>query len=292
MPSFRTVGLVALFELYESLRSRRAIALLALYSIAALGASAAFIRTLDALRAQLGPSAAMAESLVESEPFVREIGQLLGSIDLARSMVAIPPLALFYGWLALNAVPLLVVFTSSDAIASDRDSGAARFVLFRTDRLSWALGKLAGQLSLMVVGVALGAVVSLVLGRWLLRDFSLASNAWWMARFGGRACCYGFAYLGLALCASQWARSPGRARWFGMALLTGCWLLGDMLQAQVVVDKIPMLASAVFKLLPAAHYEALWQPAFALRLRAMMALLAIGMGFFALGFVRFARQDA
>lgn len=292
MLSFRSVALVALFDLYESLRTRRAVALLLLYLLGALVASAAFIRGLAAIREQLGlQDAAIAESLVQSEPFLRAIGELVGEAR-ARALVLVPPLALFYGLVALKALPLLVVLTSSDAIAAERASGAARFELFRTDRLSWVLGKLAGQTLLMVVGVLVGAAGAYALGWLQMEGFARLETAWWLLRLSARACCFGFAYLGLAFCASQIARTGSRARWLGLVSLVGLWLAGELLQAPAVVGRFELAADALRKLLPGTHELALWHPAAGVRLPALIALFAIGLGFVALGFLRFSRQDA
>lgn len=292
MPSLRTVGLVASFELRESLRSRWALGVLLLYLLAAAGTSAAFIRAFEAIRAQLGGELEAARSVVQSEQFQRELSNLVGSAEVARALVSIPPLALFYFWIALTLVPLLVVLTSSDAIASDRQSGAARFVLFRADRLSWSLGKLLGQLMLMIVGVFLGAAGSFGLGVLLHADFAAGPTAWWLARFTVRACAYGAAHLGLAFCASQWARTPARARWLGLALLLAVRVTWHVLNTPAVRASAPGLADSVGLALPSAHYLALWQPSAAERTSAMLALVLIGIGFFVLGHTRFARQDA
>ena len=85
-------------------------------------------------------------------------------------------------------------------------------MLFRVDRLSWALGKLLGQLFLMAVGIGLGAAGSYLLGLLWMPGFAPAATAEWMLRLSGRVCCFGFAYLGLAFWASQWARSGARTR--------------------------------------------------------------------------------
>ena len=293
MTLLRSIGLVALFDLYESLRSRRAIALLSLYVIAATGASAVFVKMVRAARDKLGPeSTAAATAVFQSDEFIRDVGKLLGNVEIARALVSTPPLALFYGWLAMFFIPVLIVLTSSETIATERASGAARFVLFRVDRLSWALGKLLGQLFLMAVGVGLGATASYALGLLYMPGFVPWETAWWMLRLTGRACCYGFAYLGLAFWASQWARTAARARWFGLVLLVGCWLAGSLLKLPAITERAETLATAVLRLLPGTYQLPLWDPDIVTRLTAMGALLLLGTAFFVVGYLRFARQDA
>jgi ABC-type transport system involved in multi-copper enzyme maturation permease subunit len=297
MGRLRIIRLVAGFDLLESLRSRKAIALLLLYLVASLGGSAIFIHVLGELRdsigQELGLMGRMATlALLQSEELVQLIGKLVGDESLARSLLSIPVLALFYGWFSMTFIPLLVVLTSADAIAGELASGSVRYALFRVDRLSWALGKLVGQLCLMTLGVALGAIGCYLLGLILLDDFEPLASAWWIARLAGRSAVYGFAYLGVGLCASQLVRTRAMARGLGLLLLFFCWLVGHLLGSSYVTDLSPTVASGAQQLFPNAHSLDLWRPEVLDRGLAMAALLLIGLGFFALGFWRLARRDA
>ena len=293
----RSIGLVAGFDLLESLRSRKAIALLLLYLIASLGGAAIFIHVLGELRDRIAQEAgvmgAMAtQALLRSEQLVELIGDLVGDEALARSLLSIPVLALFYGWFSMTFIPLLVILTSADSIASEIATGSARYALFRTDRLSWALGKLVGQLCLMTLGVVLGAAGAYALGLILYDGFAPGQTAWWIARLAARSIVYGFAYLGVALCASQLVRTRAMARALGLLLLFAVWLAGTLLRIPSLNEWSPQLVSAVRHLFPNAHSLDLWRPALLDRGVAMGALILIGLGFFALGFVRLHRRDA
>jgi ABC-type transport system involved in multi-copper enzyme maturation permease subunit len=295
MPRAQSIRLVAGFDLLESLRSRKAIVLLALYMLGSLGGSALFVRTLDAIRERLeqdlGQKIDMTQ-LMESPGMARIAGALAGDPDVASALVAIPPLALFYGWMATSFVPLLVLFTSADSISGDLASGAVRFSLFRTDRLSWATGKLIGQTSLMAVGVLAGALACWAIGMLWLDGMPAGDTAYWLLRISGRTIVYSFAYLGMVMCASQLARTPIRSGGLALAIMFSCSVAGGILQAPPVASKAPELFAALAKLFPNGHYLALWHPGLFESVTAMIGLVAIGLGFSALGFWRFQARDA
>lgn len=289
------IRLVAGFDLLESLRSRKAIVLLLLYFVGALGASGIFIQVLSAIRERLEEQVGQAvdmKQMMESPGMKRVVGALAGDAEVAGAIVAIPPMALFYGWLAMNFVPLLVLFTSSDAIAGDVASGAVRYSLFRTDRISWATGKLIGQTSLMAVGVLVGALACWITGLVWLDGMPVAETALWLLRISGRAIVYSFGYLGMVMCASQLARTPIRAGGLALVIMFFCSLAGSVLQAEPIAEQAPGVFGALSKLFPNGHHLELWHPGLVESGTAMLGLVVIGLGWFSLGFWRFATRDA
>lgn len=291
----QSIRLVASFDLLESLRSRKAIVLLLLYLMGSLGASGIFIRLLIALRERLEEEVGQAvdmKQLMESPGMARVVGGLTGDLDVANAIVTIPPMALFYGWVAMNFVPLLVLFTSSDAISGDLSSGAVRYSLFRTDRVSWALGKLVGQTALMAVGVLVGALACWCTGLIWLDKMPVADTAYWLLRISGRAIVYSFPYLGMAMCASQLTRTRARAGALALVIMFIAAAGGSIVQVEPLVEQAPALFQVLAKLFPSGHHLSLWHPHLSRSLPAMLGLFAIGLAFFALGFWRFARRDA
>lgn len=295
IPRLHSIRLVAGFDLRESLSSRKAIVLIALYALGSLGGSLLFVRALTALRERLEEDLGQRVDLAEvmaSPGMERIMGVLAGDPEVASALLAIPPLALFYGWLAMTFVPLLVLFTSADAVAGDVSSGAVRFSLFRTDRISWAVGKLIGQTCLLAVGVLVGAIACWIVGFFGLDGMAAGDTALWLLRISGRATVYGFAYLGMVMCASQLATTSIRAGGLALGMMFVAWLGGTLLQAEPIAARAPALFEALSKLVPNGHYLELWHPGAFQSGGAMVGLVAIGLAFAALGFLRFARRDA
>jgi len=293
--------LVAGFDLMESLRSRKALVLLALYVAGSIGASYIFLEALSSIEdvaaeqlrvATTNQPGAMTDSLMQSEQFLDMVTNLVDDRELAESLVSVPAMALFYGWMSLTFAPILVTLTSSDAISSELGSGSVRFALFRTDRLSWALGKLAGQTALLGLGVYGGALAAFLVGFSQMTGFDAAGTGWWLARISLRSWAFGFAWLGLTMGISQLTRSTARARAGALLALFGAalgnaWLSGFWMQQNAKV-----LGETLAQLFPQAYRIALWQPDLMDRGPAMVMCIALGGLYFAAGHAVFSRRDA
>ncbi len=295
MIHLRTIRLVAGFDLYESLRSRKAIALICLYTIAALAGAALFVKVFNTMMLELADQFGQEATtkMLESDQLVDLIAEKLVHNDktVARELLSVPPLALFYGWWASNLLPLVVVLTSTDAISEPVATGGIRYALFRAGRLDWALGKFAGQTLLMAVGIAVGGLATFILGATSLNTFEASSTLWWIFIMCGRSLFYGFAYLGVAMCASQLVRSNAAARALGIAMMFVLVVGGVIVQAPGLVARAPDLLGAVKYIFPNAHALTLFHPSLMTRLPSMLALMLIGAAYFALGFLRFSERD-
>ena len=240
---------------------------------------------------QVGSAVTM-KMIMENPSMAEGLGKVMGDPELARAMLATPPMALIYGELAPLFVPLLLLVTSADAIAGDVASGGVRYSLFRVDRVSWALGKLVGQTALMALGVLLGALVWWLAGAIWLDGMPLAETGLWLLRIAGRATVYSFAYLGMAMCASQLTRTTFRAVGLALAIMFACKILGAITQLKPLKDSSPGMFGALSKLFPNGHELALWQPGWFDSGMAMVALICIGLAWFGIGFLRFSARDA
>ena len=271
----RTIRLVAGFDLYESLRSRKAIALIALYTIGAIAGSAFFIEGLNYLTSELHARVGqdMTDAMLESEELLDVVADLVRDRDVAKELLSIPPLALFYGWLATNFMPLVVVLTSSDVISGPVATGSVRYTLFRADRLDWALGKLAGQTLLMAVGILVGGIASFGLGAVFLDFFDPLPTFWWTLIMCGRALFYAFAYLGVSMCASMLVKSNAAARALGIGMVFLLSVGGSLIQSPWIYPHAPDVFDVIKQIFPNGHSLSIFHPSFLRRALSMIGLV-------------------
>ena len=290
---------VAGFDLLDSLRSRRAVVVLALSVAGTAAASWVFATSLQAL-AEVGRTAAIEqfgsapedvlEQIRKSDGLHKVITRLVKDPALATELISAHPLGLFYGGLAMVFVPVLVLLTSCTSVSAEVACGSSRFALFRTDRLSWASGKLLGQALLLAVGVVGGAAAAFLVGLGTFGVSEPLSLVLWLAKMSICAWAVGFAYLGIFTGISQTTRSVPwtRALCFLMLMFLGVGRL--VLSSRWFAENVAF-SQALVKIFPGAHRGALWHPDLSVGLPAIAALLTIGiLGFFA-GHLVFARRD-
>ena len=291
--------LVMRFELAEALRSRLVAFVLLLYGAGAAVGTFAFTQAW--LAAERFAAAALAESLGIPESEVpqdlvrrRALPELIsGFVDdpaLRDSLLAMDPLAIFYGFVALNVVAGLVLVTSSTAHAQDLATGAARFVLTRCDRWSWALGKTLGHAALLAAGLLGGALVAFCVAS-LIRGAASGATLLDLARTSLWAWLYGAAYLGIFSGISLLARKPGSARGIGLLTLFALWLGHTWCEARAGGDGGAIFAALAW-LFPAQYAPLLWSPGASGFALAALVLLAQGALALLLAHAVFARRDA
>ncbi len=294
--NWRKLGIVAGFELAEALRSRLVVVVLVVYGAGAGLGAYLFTKALEAAEAAardslLGDLSAhvVPDDLVRRQALPRLIAFLVEDEQLRQELIAIDPLAIFYGIVALNLVAPLVLLTSGGAHASDIGRGATRFLLTRCDRLSWSLGKLAGHGALLGMGLLVGALVTAAVG-YGQSKLDLGS-LFWLVRAAFRAWVYGLAYLGIFAGLSLLVRAPARARALSVFTLFALWIGHTLSQSDGLAERLPGLQYLRW-LFPAQYKLSLWSPNYAESLAAMLALFLIASSAFAFGHSRFKRADA
>jgi ABC-type transport system involved in multi-copper enzyme maturation permease subunit len=291
----RKIGKVARFELAEALRSRLITIVLALYGAGAALGSYSFSRALaaaeSAVREQmLGMSAhTVPEDVVRREALPRVIAFFVEDEALRQELVAVDPLAIFYGFTALTCVAPLLVMTSAGLYAQDLASGAARFVLTRCDRLTWSLGKMVGHAALLALGLLVGGLATAVVAQ--LASGIDVFSVLWLLRAVFRAWVYGLSYLGIFSAISLASRVPSRARALSVVVLVLLWVGHAICRSSYWTARLPPLALAVW-LFPTEYQHRLWSPSWLESLPALLALPSLGAVAFATGFALFRRLDA
>jgi ABC-type transport system involved in multi-copper enzyme maturation permease subunit len=295
---FQQLAALTRFELQDAIRSRRAAVVLLLYLAAALVSTNGFISTLQNLETQLaeilqldsGSPGAMADALWKSARFRNMIGTMIGDKEVAQSLMGIPPIALLYGFLAFFYTPFFVLLTASPRVAGDVWTGAARFVLFRTSRAAWVLGKMLGQAALLLLALALGAACSWCLARFRLQGMNGAAAAAGMALLAGKAWLFSLPFLGLALGISQSVRSPNTANALGFVAWLATWVL-TLTAKHFAGDGLHASWEVVLMLMPQGYQLDLWRAGFVAPAMAALFLLSLGAAYLSAGYALFSRRD-
>jgi ABC-type transport system involved in multi-copper enzyme maturation permease subunit len=294
-----TVVLIARNELADSARSRRVMVMVLLYFLGAMAASAMFISGLHHIEGELAKSLGLTAAsggeglttlLWKSNRFREIMTRLVGDKALAETLLAVPPLALFYGWLSCAFTPLLVMLTSSARIAEEISTGSARFLMFRTARAHWCLGKFLGQALQIFGALLLSALGAWLIGLLRMKSFEPGPTAAYMFWFALKAWLYALPFLGLALAISQFFTSPNLALACGFVMLVVLSVL-TRLTGWLAGEGWRQIWHVIKALTPGAHRQALWWNDATHLLPAAAILLVLSAAYLAAGYARFARRD-
>jgi len=201
---------------------------------------------------------------------------------------------LFYGWLSCAFTPLLVMLTSSARIAEEIASGSVRFLMFRTARRHWCLGKFLGQALQVLGALLLSAVGAWIIGSFRMKSFEPGPTAVYMLWFACKAWLYAMPFLGLALGISQLFTSPNLALACGfvaMVLLAILSSAASWLSGKVGSEVWRFVWSAIKALTPGGHRQDLWWNDAAHLLPAAAFLLGLSAVYLLAGYARFSRRD-
>ena len=261
------ISVTAFHELRDGLRSRWAIVLLVLYVVGSIAASYFFSKFLAHLERQISGLMGLDESVTgtvtaslwESPMYRRMLKEMLDSRELAEALAPIPPMALFFGSLSLIMMPIFVMLMASPRVAAEMESGSARFVLFRTSRLTWCFGKFWGQAMMLLPVLLISAIAAWGFGLIRLRGFDPWVSAHYTLIFGIKAFVYSLAWLGLATCASQLTRSSIIATIIGILILVAFGILDGVTRWQMG-DGVSQIWDAIRQMLPQAYWKDLWWP--------------------------------
>lgn len=299
MTRCKDILLVARHELSEGMRSRWALVVLVLYVSGAMVSMHGFITALQRMEEQISetlmvaPGAstgAVADALWKSKEFRRMVRHLVRDKDVAEGLLAVPPVALIYGWLAFAFTPILVMLTSSARIAMELGSGSARLVFMRTSRLNWCLGKFLGQSFLTIVALFMSAAGAWCIARIKMDGLDGMAAAVAMTAYAGKAWMFSIAAVGLALGVSQVTRSPHLATVLGVVVWIGMRVL-SFVADHYRGDGWRELWQIVLLLTPHGHWSDLWRIDLAPLVSAGAFLAGLGFLYFMLGYAVLHRRD-
>jgi len=299
MRLLRQFLIVTRHEIVDAFRSKRAITLILLYLLGAIAACNLFVYSLHKIENELVEAMGLVpydeaggatRVLWKSQHFRNMLTGLVGDGDLTAQLLSIPPLAIFFGWVALSFTPLLVILMSTSRIAEEVGTSSARFVLFRTTRGTWCCGKFAGQAVLLLSALLLSAVAAWIVGIIRMPSFDPVHSFTAIMFYGLKAWVYSLSYLGLALGVSQLSRSPVIATGIGLVMMTILTVVAALSNHWRGFGWFRIL-DITHALTPRGNHMALWHPDLAHLVPGLIILPALGFLYFSIGHLFFARRD-
>ena len=317
---FRDIYLTGAYDLREMMRSRRALVIVVLYLTVAAFFSYNFVRILNLTqnftkappryqRDVPGPSPQTA-ARVNTEPTVQRAApgltqgaffarnspfrEMLGSLVTEPATIdfltAKPLISLYFMLVSLISVPFLIMITASEPIAQEQQTRGVRFVMLRTGRVEYVVGKALGQSLLIALVLILSAGVCMVTAAWKLVDFEFWPTLWAMAGFWPRVVAYCLPFVGLATMCSMLSSSTMSSRAFSLIGMFAMWVehgLADYLSDTSLAGFL----NAVDHLNPYFYQMRLWEPAYATVGPAMAILAGLGVLYVAAGLIFYVRRD-
>jgi hypothetical protein len=296
---FRDIFIVSYYDLIDSYYSRRALVWITLFLLMSIIASSLFIYSITKVETELskvmsiprGSSpGALSTSLWESETFLRLMTDLVGDKTLVNSLMKTPPIALFFGWFILATSPMLVILLSSESVSADVSTGAVRYLLFRTSRLAWVIGKATGQAVLLLIALFLGSVCIWGMAYFWMDQFQPLLTAYHLLIQVVKTWSYSLAFLGMAFAVSQSIKSVQLSRSIGILLYIGIAILSKIAD-HYSGDGAARLWELAYLLTPQAHKLKLWHTDPATVGSAILFSLGLGCLYFIFGYLILSRKD-
>lgn len=299
----RDAALVARFELGEALRTRLLLVMVFLFvGAGALGAYG-FARAVERIEAEAAraldapttakPGAAL-NRLADSQSYRQTLRIFVRDRDKADYYAALPPMAVFFGWASFMFTPFLVLFTSSDTIATEVGARSIRYTLLRTSRLAYAIGKFAGQALLVVAVTALMGATFFVVAWSQLSGFEAGATALALLSYWPRVVIYNLPFLGWAMLASMITSSANLARIVALGGGVGLSILAALSRAESIRGTgsfSNVVWDIVGFLTPGTHSEGLSYPPGGAFLADVCVCLALTVLYVSLGLLRLRRRD-
>lgn len=296
---FRDVWVMAELELREMLRTRRILLVLALYLFGALVASLFFVEFIGQLETAaataLGTTAAgrpgaLTQQLMHDPSYRKIFTGLLKDTGDIDTLLAMPAIALFFGWSTMTFVPLLIMLTTTDTVVQELQSRGMRFLIFRTGRLEIVAGKALGQALLLTLVTLLTGLVYTAVAWYQLYGFELVPTLSGMLFFWPRVLVYGITYLSLGVAISCVTSSVNTARGIAILVLFAVGVLNKLIEVRQRLSPSVFLDGLRF-VLPPAHKDVLWYTDWSMAASSLMILLALAGLYLACGIGYFTRRD-
>jgi len=288
------------YEWFDAIRSRRAVVAILLCTAISVFAMYWLISLLGRLEKELttvlqlpenSRVGVVSEIVWQSKVFQRVVRQAFQNDAVFQDVSGLHPVSLIYGWLAFSYLPWLTVLISSARIPEEVGGGSVRYVLFRSSRGVWLLGKFFGQLSLLGTAALFGGAAA-----WLTARYRIGEGASF-ALFGGlllwavKGWILSIPYAGMVMGASLFTRSAGKALIAGVLVLTVCFVLNAMLLTVRDFEGWRCVLPPLASLLPVEYQPCLWRKIGVPFFTGAAALVMLGFFYLGIGYAFFKNKD-
>jgi ABC-type transport system involved in multi-copper enzyme maturation permease subunit len=300
MKSILRIWHTALWEWSGAIRSRRALVILLLYLASAVLCMNGSITILGKMEKELvevlqlpaaDTAGVVSEALWKSKPFTKIIRAIVGQGPVLDGIFGRHPVELLYAWFAFLCAPLLAVLVCGTRVSDDLRSGAVRYMLARTTRLEWTLGKYIGQTFMIAVALAVSSLGAAAVAFFFLSTDVAASLFLPMLSWAFRAWLYSLSWVGIALGLSHLTRSPGRATSLGIFAVCILGVLSPVLTFLHSRYNLPDAVLHLKMLAPACAEPSLWRFDAVPLVSGSFHLVILGLVYLMAGSSFFSRSD-
>jgi len=296
---FKDTFIVARHDYRDAFRSRRLIVWLLLYLCIAVGGSFIFTQVLRKVEKEIAEFAAVdsvdkagsvTTSLQSNSEFKRIVIDLVDDDEMAKQLLELSPLVLFYTWFSFTFMPLLIIILCSDSIARDVQSRYVRFSLFRTSRAAYTIGKVTSSASILLAALLISSISVMFIGVLRMHNFSFFDSLPYMMLSVLKCWIYSLAFLGVTMMASQMRKTPLRAQILALMSYLFLVILSPIASSQTGPGFARLWELGIL-ISPSSYVIDLWRPNLMINLKATLFCVGLGIFFFSLGFIVFSRRD-
>ncbi|MCL2104638.1 MAG: ABC transporter permease [Kiritimatiellaeota bacterium] len=288
------------YEWFDAVRSRRVLVALLLYMAAAACTMHWSISILGNLETQLADILQLPQSsrtgvisttLWKSKRFQDIMSHMVQNGSVYRDIFGNHPVELIYAWLLFFYMPMLVVLVTANRIPEEVGSGSVRYVMFRSTRGAWVLGKFFGQLSLIALAVLCSGVcaylVALIrLGRHVPPGILLNMLVW-----AAKAWVYSVPFAGLVMGLSLFTKSSGKSTIIGLLAILACFVMTVMAVHFSAYTGWRSFLPYLAAVLPTDYEMLMWRKSFIPLATGAATLISLGFFYLGIGYFFFRKRD-
>ena len=288
------------YEWFDAVRSRRVLVALLLYMAAAACTMHWSVSTLGRMETELSTllqlprteqTGLISKTLWQSKMFQRMMREMVQDKHVYDDIFGRHPAELIYAWLLFFYMPMLVVLVSATRIPEEVGSGSVRYIMFRSTRGVWVLGKFLGQLSLIALAVLCSGLCAYLvllvrLGRYVPPDILCNMLVW-----AAKAWVYSVPFVGLVMGLSLFTKSAGKSTIVGLLAILACFVVTVMTVHFSTYTGWRSFLPYVAAVLPTDYEMLLWRSSRVPLATGSATLISLGFFYLGIGYFFFRKRD-